>query len=230
MRLSGHAALTLHRHVVDAANIPGHKTKKKMAAWRPSHDFRNVNYLLDAVPLPTPSCRQSFLILHMRNAANKTRHPEMKLRSVSRYDAAMMRLSNDTVRHKMKNKYAIQNLPTSVRWRASDEFLLRILIVDEFIGHRRKWADTCLPPVNLHHRHGVTKLEWLLIMAVGLNLSATVWPSETAPLRYRFRLAPTLAEREDISRGITRDLSLRAIAVRLGRPATTSTIARRTSN
>jgi hypothetical protein len=62
----------------------------------------------------------------------------MKLRSVSRYDAAMMRLSNDTVRHKMKNKYAIQNLPTSVRWRASDEFLLRILIVDEFIGHRRK--------------------------------------------------------------------------------------------
>ena len=36
------------------------------------------------------------------------------------------------------------------------------------------------------------------------------------PPRHRSRLALTLAEREEVSRGIARDLSLRAIAARLG--------------
>ena len=41
------------------------------------------------------------------------------------------------------------------------------------------------------------------------------------PPRHRSRLALSLAEREEISRGIARDLSLRAIAVRLGRAPST---------
>jgi len=41
------------------------------------------------------------------------------------------------------------------------------------------------------------------------------------PDRQRSRLALTLAEREEISRGVARDLSLRAIAARLGRAAST---------
>ena len=41
------------------------------------------------------------------------------------------------------------------------------------------------------------------------------------PPRRRSRLALTLAEREEISRGLSRDLSLRAIAVRLGRAPST---------
>ena len=50
-----------------------------------------------------------------------------------RYDVAMTRLSKDTVRHKIRNKYEVQNLPTSVRLRLSERPLL--LIFDEFIGH-----------------------------------------------------------------------------------------------
>jgi DNA-binding CsgD family transcriptional regulator len=41
------------------------------------------------------------------------------------------------------------------------------------------------------------------------------------PPRRRSRLALTLAEREEISRGLARDLSLRAIAARLGRAPST---------
>ena len=41
------------------------------------------------------------------------------------------------------------------------------------------------------------------------------------PPRQRSRLALTLAEREEVSRGITRDVSLRAIAARLGRAPST---------
>jgi IS30 family transposase len=41
------------------------------------------------------------------------------------------------------------------------------------------------------------------------------------PPRHRSRLALTLAEREEVSRGIARDLSLRAIAARLGRAPST---------
>ena len=48
------------------------------------------------------------------------------------------------------------------------------------------------------------------------------------PLRQRSRLALTLAEREEISRGIARDLSLRTIAAQLGRaPSTISRELRR---
>lgn len=41
------------------------------------------------------------------------------------------------------------------------------------------------------------------------------------PARRRSRIALTLSEREEISRGLSRDLSLRAIAVQLGRSAST---------
>ena len=45
------------------------------------------------------------------------------------------------------------------------------------------------------------------------------------PPRCRSRLALTLADREEISRGIARDLSLRAIAVRLDRAPSTISLA-----